>query len=191
MTLSAQILLSLLLGVAVGLFFGELAAPIKVVGDAFVLLMQMAVLPFVTVSLIAGLGTIDAKDAARMAFRAGAALLVLWGAAIIGVLILPLAFPDWESASFFSSSLVEETASFDFLKLFIPANPFHSFSEAIVPAIVVFSVALGIALIHIEKKEHLIAMLETLREALSAITTFVVKLAPIGIFSIERCSISP
>lgn len=184
MNLSAKIGIALILGLGVGLFFGELAAPLKVGGDAFVLLLQMTVLPYVSLSLVSGLGSLKPEGAAQLAARTGSVLLLLWGMALTVVFLIPMAFPDWESASFFSSSLVQDESGFDFLSLFIPSNPFHSLAESIVPSVVVFSVALGIALIGVERKETLIEMLETIREGLSRITTFVVGLAPYGVFAI-------
>ncbi|GAF73472.1 unnamed protein product, partial [marine sediment metagenome] len=46
MSLSAQILLGLSLGALTGIFFGELAAPLEIVGTGFVRLLQMTVLPY-------------------------------------------------------------------------------------------------------------------------------------------------
>jgi Na+/H+-dicarboxylate symporter len=184
-TLPAQILISLLLGLGAGLFFGELVAPIKIVGDAFVLLLQMTVLPYLAVSLVTGLGGLKGEGAATLAIRAGAITLVLWTLAFTVILLIPLGFPNWESASFYSTNLSAPDAGFDFLALFIPSNPFHSLSSAIVPSVVVFSGALGIALIGMdERKQQLVDVLETLQDALSRITTAVVRLAPIGVFAI-------
>ena len=59
MTFSQKILTGLALGVVTGLFLGDLAAPLRVVADAFVRLLQMTVLPYVTVSLIVGIGSLD------------------------------------------------------------------------------------------------------------------------------------
>ena len=57
-------------GAAIGLFFGERAARLKVVADAYIRLLQMTVLPYVTVSIVAGLGGLDAaRRAAREAGR--------------------------------------------------------------------------------------------------------------------------
>ncbi|MBW2233096.1 MAG: cation:dicarboxylase symporter family transporter, partial [Deltaproteobacteria bacterium] len=82
MSLSAQILVAMLLGLAAGLFFGELVESIKIVGDGFILLLQMTVLPYVSVSLVSGLGSLRAEGAAALAVRAGTALLVLWSLAL-------------------------------------------------------------------------------------------------------------
>ena len=66
---------------------------------------------------------------------------------------MPLSFPVWPSASFFSTSLVEEAVRPDFLRLFIPSNPFYSFANSVIPAIVVFSILVGITLIDISGKQ--------------------------------------
>ena len=44
MSLSTRVLIGLVAGVATGLFLGEITAPLKVVGDAFIQLLQMTVL---------------------------------------------------------------------------------------------------------------------------------------------------
>ncbi len=184
MSLSTKILLALLLGLGVGMFFGEMAAPLEVVGDAFIQLLQMTVLPYITFSLVASLGSMTYEEAKPLALKGGALLLLLWGIALALVFTFPLAFPSWESASFFSTTLVERGGDLDFLDLYIPANPFHSLANNVVPAVVLFSVVVGIALIGIEGKNSLIDSLKVLTAALSKVTGFVVRLTPIGIFAI-------
>ena len=184
MSLATQVLVGLGLGIAVGVFFGELVAPLQVMGDIFIRLLQMTVIPYVAFSLVSGIGRLEPRQAAKLALRAGAVLLLVWGATLLLVFLMPLAFPTLESASFFSSALVEERPPFDFLGLYIPSNPFHSLAESIVPAVVFFSVALGVALMHSEKKELVIAPVELVAEALLKIASFVAKLAPYGVFAI-------
>jgi len=89
----------------------------------FIRLLQMVVIPFIAVSLIAGIGKLGYREARDLALKGGGVLLVLWGIALLFVTALPLAFPAWESASFFSTSLVAEREPFDFLGLYIPRNP--------------------------------------------------------------------
>ena len=97
--------------------------------------------------------------------------------------LLPLSFPNWESASFFSTALLEQPEPFNFLE-FIPSNPFHSMANNIVPAVVLFSIAVGLALMGIENKGALIADFDILEEALKRVTKFVARLTPLGIFAI-------
>jgi Na+/H+-dicarboxylate symporter len=111
MTFSRKILLGLVLGVATGIFLGDRAAPFRLLADGFVRLLQMTVLPYVTVSLIAGIGSLDAAAARRLFLRVGALTLVLWALALGAVFLMPLVFPQLQSASFFSTTMVEERAS--------------------------------------------------------------------------------
>ena len=97
---------------------------------------------------------------------------------------MPFAYPDWTSASFFSTSLIAPPASFDPLTLYIPANPFHALANTIVPAAVVFSIAMGLALISVRDK----AGLQNLSDALMKIASFIARLVPIGIFALTAAA---
>ncbi len=184
MSLSTKVLLGLALGIVTGLFFGESVEFLEVPGRAFVVLLQMTVLPYVSVALIHSLGRLSTTEARTLARYAGAFLLVIWGLTLAVVVSLPLAFPGWKAASFFSTSLIEETLPFDPLTLYLPSNPFHAFAEGVVPAVVVFSVAVGLSLMVSERKQALLESLGTLEESLQRIAGFVVGLAPYGVFAI-------
>jgi Na+/H+-dicarboxylate symporter/ABC-type amino acid transport substrate-binding protein len=184
MTFSRQILVGLGLGIAVGLFLGERVAPLGIVADGFVKLLQMTVLPYVTVSIVASLGRLDLEQAKRLGLRAGAVLASLWILGLGVVFLFPLVFPPAERASFFSSSLIEKAPPFDFVGLYIPANPFHSLANNIVPAVVLFAVITGTALIGIERKGLLLDVLGILSATISRATGLVVRLTPYGIFAL-------
>ena len=69
---------------------------------------------------------------------------------------MPLTFPRWETASFYSSSDPAPAQEFDFLGLYIPTNPFASLANNVVPAVVLFSIVIGVALIRVPGKEQLL-----------------------------------
>ena len=70
------------------------------------------------------------------------------------------------------------------LQLYIPSNPFYSLANAIVPAVVVFSILLGLALIAVPDKKEVLASFDTLGTALMRVASFIIRLAPLGIFAI-------
>ncbi len=184
MTFSTQILVGLTLGIFTGLFLGEEAAALKWAADGFVRLLQMMVLPYITVSIIASLGSIGAGQARTLGMRAGAVIAGLWIVALTCAFLIPLTFPAMKNASFFSSSLVERRTAFNFIDLYIPANPFHSLANNIVPAVVLFSIALGIALIGLEHRERLLDVLEVAKNAIARTTRAVTRLTPYGLFAV-------
>jgi Na+/H+-dicarboxylate symporter/ABC-type amino acid transport substrate-binding protein len=183
-SLTFRIISGLVLGILVGLFFGEEAEGLQIVADIWIGLMQMTVLPYVIVSLIAGLGQLDSGLARQLAIRGGLLMLIFWGIALLVVTVMPLAFPEFVNAAFFSAHSRETASSFNPIDLYIPSNPFRSMANTVIPAVVIFSSAVGIALIGMPNKKTLIDSLGTFLEALGRVTRFVVGLTPIGVFAI-------
>src|ERR1051325_8492796 len=122
---SSRILVGIAGGVVLGLFAGERTSILQIVADAYIKLLQMTVLPYVTVSIIGGLGALDATQARALGKRVGFPLAILWTLALAAVLLFPLMFPPNQNASFFSTTLLQEREPFDFLTLYIPTNPFN------------------------------------------------------------------
>lgn len=185
LNLSTSILIGLALGILCGIFFGQSCAWLGIIGRAYVGLLQMSILPYMMVSLIGGIGTLVATKAIRLALTAGLVLLGSWVLAFLCVFLAPLAYPVVEAGSFFSPSMTE-VKEIDFINLYIPINPFRSMAETIVPAVAVFSVVVGIALIGIEteKKKVLLDLLSVVSMVLTRVAVLVVRLAPFGLFAI-------
>ncbi len=181
--LSNQILIGLVLGVLSGLFFGEKAAVLAIVGRAFIGLIQMSILPYMVVSLMLGIGSLSYEKAARLAVSGGIVLVGSWVIAFGVVFLMPSAFPEMQAGTFFSASLLE-TREVDFIDLYIPVNPFSSLARTVVPAAAVFSVAFGVALIGVEGKRDLLGVLNAISKTLTRIAAMVVKVTPIGVFAI-------
>jgi Na+/H+-dicarboxylate symporter/ABC-type amino acid transport substrate-binding protein len=182
-SLSTQILIGLALGLFVGLFFGEKASALAIVGKAYIGLIQMSILPYMVVSLMLGIGSLSYEKAGKLAITGGIVLVASWFLAFAVVFLMPLAFPSIKAGSFFSTSLVEVT-EVDFIDLYIPVNPFSSMARTVVPAAAVFSIAFGIALIGVENKQSLLDIFTATSKTLTRIAMMVVKLTPIGVFAI-------
>ena len=183
-SLSSRILIGLGLGLFTGLFCGEPAAVLQPVADIYIRLMQMPVLPYLVTSLVIALGQLEMADAKRLALRGGGLLLLVWLTACLVITALPLAFPDYESASFYSDALIQPAATFSLTELYFPRNPFDSLARNVVPAVVLFSCLMGIALIGFKDRETLLAPLRVWNAAIVRITLFVIELTPIGVFAI-------
>ena len=188
LSLSTMIFMGLGLGVLAGLFFGEMVAFLEVIGEIWIKLLQMTVLPYVMLSLVTGLGRLDYADALLLARKAGLMLLLLWGVSLAIVFVFPFTFPSWESSSFFSNALADPRPPVDFLGLYVPSNLFHALANNLVPAVVVFSVAVGVAVIGIDEKQTLLNGMEIMMEALMRVADFIVKLTPVGVFAITAAA---
>ena len=182
--LSRRIAVGVLCGAVVGIVFGEAAAILQPIADGFVRLLQMTVLPYVTISIVSGLGSLDPQQAKTLGKRVGVVLVLLWAVALTFALLVGRIFPAHESASFFSTALVNDREGFDFLGLYIPTNPFNSLANNIVPAVVLFSMVVGVALIGVPEKQRLVEVLMIANRAIARATDFIVSLTPIGVFAI-------
>src|SRR5262245_1067823 len=179
-----RILIGLLLGVVTGIVLGDYVAPLKFVADGFVRLLQVMVLPYVTLSIISSLGALTLAQAKQLGLKVGAVLLVIWALAFALTCLMPLAYPHGETASFFSTTMVTPPPPFDFVGLYIPSNPFNALANNVVPAVVLFSIMLGLALIGVERKEALLDVLAIASAAVARATRAVTKLTPYGLFAI-------
>ncbi len=187
-TLSTLILIGVLAGIACGVFFGEYCGFLAIIGDGFIKLLQMTILPYIVVSLISALGRLTMEQAKMLAIKAGTLILLFWFITFTVIFLIPLSFPKWESAAFFSTSLVEVIPKTDFLNLYIPSNPFFSLANNIVPAVVLFTILIGVALISIREKKNFLDCMQTASDALVQVTGMVVQLTPIGVFAIAAAA---
>ncbi|MBD3851706.1 MAG: cation:dicarboxylase symporter family transporter [Acidobacteria bacterium] len=184
MTLSRKIVIGLTAGIACGLFFGEICGRLSIIGDAYIALMQMTVLPYIVLALIVNIGSLTLDTARHIATRAAVVMLALWGISITVILLMSLALPEWKTGGFFSTSILNPPDNVDFLSLYIPANPFRSLSENLVPAVVVFCICVGIAFIGITRKQSVIEPLRVMLDAMSRVTLWIANLTPYGVFAI-------
>ncbi|MCD0462924.1 cation:dicarboxylate symporter family transporter [Roseiconus lacunae] len=188
-TAGQRIMIGLGAGVLLGLFFGEALAGLEVFGQAYVGLLQMTVLPYLVVSIIAKVGRLKVAQTKELGLAAFAVLILF---VVLGIsLIVGFAglLPPTEGAAFFSSA--SEPASVGWQSLltqFIPTNVFHSLAEGYVPGIVVFCLFFGGAMMLTPDKESLLDLLEICSAGLSHVNRFLVKLAPIGLFALTAAA---
>jgi Na+/H+-dicarboxylate symporter/ABC-type amino acid transport substrate-binding protein len=183
--LAAQVLIGLGAGNGLGLFIGERAARLQPWADAYVQLKQMTVLPYVAMSLDGGLGTLQRGEASRLGLRVALLLVALWGIALVAVFAFPLMFPPVQSASFFSTTLIEDSPPpLDLIGLYIPSNPFNALANNVVPAVVLFSAMIGLALISVPGKAAALDAIHVLTRAIERVARFIVALTPYGLFAI-------
>ncbi len=183
MSLSTQILIALAGGIATGIFFGEGADWLKGFGTAYVGLMQMTVLPYIIVALVGNIGRLSFAQGRALFAKGVLFLLLLWGIGLGVVTLTGLSFPSMETGAFFSTTLLEAPPKPDIVGLFVPFNVFDSIVKDSVPAIVVFCIFLGVALMGVPGKEKVIDVLDVIQQSLGRVNGIVAKLTPVGVFA--------
>jgi Na+/H+-dicarboxylate symporter/ABC-type amino acid transport substrate-binding protein len=177
------VILGMALGVFCGLLLGERCDKLSFIGDIYVTLLLMCVLPYVVITLIYSIGKLEMKEAKVITLKGGFITLTFWAIAIFFVLLMPTTFPEWKASKFFSKSLIETPQQVSFIKLYLTDNPFNAMAEGLVPAVVLFCICIGVALLTLPDKQVIIRDMEIFGRTMEKVTSAMVKLAPIGTFA--------
>jgi Na+/H+-dicarboxylate symporter len=173
-----------LFGLLVGLLLGDYAAVFDSAGNAYIRLLQMTVLPYIVVTLVASFARLTSEQGRRLLIEGGAVMLLLWTFGLFNVWAFSQALPEWNAGSFFSSATTGGASTINFVELFIPSNLFASLSDGVIPAVVTFCVATGFALARVPNRGKVISHLDALAKTFTGVNHFVVRLTPIGVFAL-------
>jgi proton glutamate symport protein len=169
-------------GILAGLFFGDYCGVLRPVGFAYVMLLEAAVYPYLICSLIHGLGSLEPAKAWRLFTRGSVIYAALWLLSFAALGLIGLSVPHIDSKII--APLPGPPAGGGLLPLLIPSDLFTALSCNYVPAVVVFCIFWGVAIQGVKDKGPLLSVLETIRLASLRFWTWIVQLAPIGVFAL-------
>lgn len=182
--LTVQIFIAMIFGLIIGNFF-TLIDGVSAIAQGFIMLLQMTALPYIALSLMVGFGSLSVHQASKTVKVSLLVFMLLTFISLLFIFVSPIAFPDWENASFYNANTIKTEPVFSLIDLFVPANPFNAFATGSIPAIVVFSIFIGLGLMTVRHKRTTLNVLTTLQTSVANISSLVMKyFAPIGIFCI-------
>jgi Na+/H+-dicarboxylate symporter len=184
-----RILLALVLGAAVGALMGESAASLKWIGDVFIRLIRMIVVPLVFLSIVAGVASMgDPRRLGSIAGRTLALYLLTTFIAVavgagFGALFQPGAGVDF--AGVVPRAVGPPPSAAEHLMSIIPTNPFEAMVEGQLLGVIFFSVLLGAAIPVVGGPAlPVLRLFEAGVEMMLFITRLVMEVAPIGVFAL-------
>ena len=183
-TFARLVIIAMILGITCGIMFGERCSSLSLIGQGYIALLQMCILPYVVVSILYGIGRLGIEESKDMAFKGLSLTLVLWGIMAFYLILMPFCFPDWDATVFFSRNVVANIDEINYLELYIPSNPFYSLANSLIPAVTIFCICVGVALIGIKNKGAILQDLKVCCNTLTKVNNGVVRLAPIGTFAL-------
>lgn len=192
-----QIVIAVLLGILCGLFFGQAASFLKILGDLFLRLMQMAIPLLIVGQIIQAVGGIAPKELTRLGgktiavFGISSLFAAAWGV-LMAVFFAPGKGIDFSQAAGEPLQAQEISISETVIN-FIPMNIFDALSKGSIIQIIVFGLFFGVALNRFMQKKPesaLYGLIVDLNEVVIAIIRYVMIVAPIGIFALIASTIS-
>ncbi|MCX7970869.1 MAG: cation:dicarboxylase symporter family transporter, partial [Negativicutes bacterium] len=184
MSVTQRIYAATALGIFAGLFWGQRLAVLSQINIMFIQLFQIAIIPYMIFSIIGSIGSMSSGTARLISKRGLIVLLAVWIPSIIFALLLPLSFPATKPAGFFHPPATRPHET-DLISLFIPANPFHALAEGYIPAIVIFCLLTGVALIGTANKEGFLQQISFLSQLMSKLNRFIMATMPLGVLVIS------
>lgn len=187
LSLTNQILIATILGIILGLVFGEQIAPIKFIGDIFLRLIMMSVPLIILGAVTAAVGQISSKELGKLSLK-----IFLWFligtvlAAIIGIVVGYVVKPGVGLPPMDLEQTIEPTSQtiLDTIVNFFPNNIIDSMSKSSMIQIIVFALFLGVVIsVRIDKTgdRSLLNWLINFNDHLLDIIKIVMKIAPFGV----------
>ena len=190
--LNVQVLLGILLGIFFGVTLPQIALEQKLIGDMFVALLKMLVVPLVFASIyiaLTGLGSIEKLK--QIGLKTIGLYLLTTALSVLLAIIVMNIFPIGEPVSsagleYAKASTIKPFSFHDMIMSFIPSNVFNSLATGQMMQVIVFAIFLAMASFKLEKKHQniLFDLFTSINEAMFHIAKWVINLTPIGVFSL-------
>ncbi|MCA1325024.1 cation:dicarboxylate symporter family transporter [Herbaspirillum sp. alder98] len=197
--LGMQVLVSLVLGIAVGFIFPKFSMQLKLLGDMFLSLIKAGVAPLVFLTIVHGIASAgDIKSAGRVGWRAIVYFEVVSTIALVVGLLAGNLLELGSNMAHVTTGVVPpaaakaETQSFlSFMMHIVPDNFVGAFAKGELLQVVVLAVMVGIGIlsIHETRREKINVGLDYISDVLFSFINLVMKLAPIGTFGAVAYSV--
>ena len=188
--LTTQIIIGMVIGVILGAVFGTKIAGVKIIGDIFLRLIQMAVIPLVFCTVIAAIGKLPIKRLGRLGVKTAAWFMgTTFIAALVGLVLGWWFKPGVGIDLKLNPELVEKLtghpiSTSDMILGFFPTNIFDALAKGNTIQVIIFALCFGVVLSKAnsqQKYQGLVNGLEKLNQLLVDLIQLVLRLAPLGI----------
>src|SRR5438876_7741076 len=192
-SLTTQIFIGLLAGIAVGYYRPDVGVAIKPLADAFLRMIKMIIAPLLFATLVVGIaGTGDLKSMGRIGleaivyFEIATTIALFLGLALVNIFQpgVGVALPVSADTSTVAAMAQSQQHAWDiFLHLF-PTSVVDAMARGDILQLVVFSMFFGIALAAVGKKgQPILDVLDSTAHVMFRFTRYVMFFAPIGVFA--------
>jgi Na+/H+-dicarboxylate symporter len=179
----AVIALSMVLGLLAGLLLGEPACRLKGVGELFIALIRMVVMPVIFVSLVCAIGAMgDLGVMRRVAFKTLAIYLCTMMLSACLAMALATVFQIGVGLDYAPGRTA--TQAFDLSSL-MPTNPMRAMADDQVLPVMLFALFFGLALnLSGEAGRPVAQFFESLNLVIAKLVEIVLRSAPLGVFAL-------
>ncbi len=183
MSLALQMAIATVLGILAGLFLGDYAEIFAPYSAAYIMILKITAVPYLIVAIMHGVGQLAVSQAKQILKKGIIFLCMAWMINILIIYLIKYLFPQVEGGQLAGYASLE-TTKLNFAELLIPDNIFYDLSNNVIPAVVIFSLLFGLALMFLKTEKVLMTGLQHIVESLTMITSWIARITPYGTFLI-------
>ena len=191
-----RVAIGFVLGVLLGFFAPKFSIATKVVGDLYLNLIKMMIIPIVVCAVFCGIANIrDSALLRKIGFRTVALYVVMFvfSAAVslaIAYTIRPGFGTVFENAPVYEGSITNPTVS-SFLTTIVPTNIIKAAADGSTLPVILFTIVFAVAIVSVgEKGKAVLDFMNSLSEAMFKMLGYFMELSPIGVMSLMAFSVA-
>ena len=191
-----RIAIGFILGIFIGIILPEFSIATKVVGDVYLKLIKMMIVPIIFVAVAGGICNIEStEDLKRIGFKTVGLYVVMFVFSCIVSLIVAYAIRPGKDVVFanppvFEQEITNPSISDFFINIF-PDNPIMAMAEGKILPVIIFTILFSSAIvISGEKGKPVLDFINSLSTIFFKLLEFVMELSPIGVMSLMAFSVS-
>lgn len=183
------------LGILFGILLPELSIQVKFIGDIYLNLIQMMIIPIIFVAVSTGIINIgSSSDLGRIGLKSIVVFVAMFitTAAIslvISYLIRPGQRINIDAVGY--DGEVTDPSFADFFMNIVPSNLFQAISEGDILATILFTLIFSVAIVVVGKEADPVrTLINSLSKVIFKILDFIMELTPIGIISLMAFAVA-
>ena len=202
-----QIIICMILGASLGMYFNNTGYDnsyvytlVVLMGDIFVRLLKMVIVPLIFTSIIIGVSSIkDRTKIGRLGFKTFLYYMTTSLIAIlIGLSLANMIEPGVgasvisDAGAYDTSKLNSSTSILDILKRMIPLNPISAMASGDMLGIIFFAIFFGVVLSFVESKHssNILSLINSIYQVIMKMTQIVITCAPLGVLGLMTKTVS-
>jgi aerobic C4-dicarboxylate transport protein len=189
-----RVILGIVLGVLLGMFYPHAGESMKPLGDGFIKLIRMMIAPIIFFTVVVGIASIgDMKKLGRVGIKALLYFEVVTTAALlIGLLVVKIVQPgagmNVNPATLDATAVAQYAAqgkelhAVDFLLNIIPATVTGAFAQGEILQVLLVAILFGLALAAIPRNRAIVDACDKIAHWMFAVVAIIMQAAPVGAF---------
>lgn len=191
-----RVAIGFVLGIVLGIVFPQFSKGTKVIGDVFLILIKMMIIPILFCAVCCGIANMKDTGSLR---RVGIKTVLLYvlmfvASAVLSLIIAYMIRPGYgvvlENVPVWEGKLADTTVTGFLLSIF-PSNIFSTLAKGDILPTIIFTAIFAVAIASVgEKAKPVLDFVNALSEVMFKVLGYIMEISPIGVMSLMAFSVA-